>query len=413
MALLLVLSASASPPPATQASAELPAIPSSDASPFELPLEGATGYCLVTCNVRVKDDFTSDIITAAKAGTPFTILEVGDKCFRARLGDTEGWISKVYTMINLPDVIPSIIYDATNSYNSLFRSLGNEIPGITGVGHYTGKTWNARLGRDEFNMPVLYAMAVKVAKVQKTMLADGNSLVLYEGFRPMSLQNNVVQALRTLSTSNSDVYHAISDWPWNISWFIATGTSNHQKGYAMDCSFAHVDSAEVLSAGEGYSYYHPTAWTLYDMPTAMHELSNKSVRYTAPVDSYSPTAWKSAKHVSSWNAPAQQLEDYCTSVGLSPLASEWWHFNDLDAYQMTGGVGTGNFMITGNLSVSLSDMAGVWTLQNIERVTVGDSILTYGAGEGYRLMEYFVPNISEWPYDGNIGEMLMGAMNIN
>ena len=409
---LFILGISASPLSSAHAAAELPAIPTSDAAPFELPLEGATGYCLVTCNVRAADDFNSEIITAAKAGTPFTILEVGEKCFRGKIGDSEGWISKTYTMINLPDVIPSIIYDATNSYGSLFRSLGKEIPGITGLGHYTAKTWNARLDRDEFNMPVLYSMAVKIAQIQHNMLTDGNSLVLYEAFRPMSLQNNVVQALRSLTASDSAVYHAISDWPWNISWFIATGSSNHQKGFAMDCSFAHIDSAVIASAGEGYSYLRPTAWTLYDMPTAMHELSNRSARYTSPVDSYSSTAWKSAKHVPSWNNAAQKLEDYCTAAGLSPLASEWWHFNDLASCQATGGVGTGNFLIEGNLSVSLADLAGVWTLQRIERVVVDSSILTYGPGEGYRLLNYFVPNITVWPYDGGIGETLLRAIRI-
>ena len=34
-------------------------------------------------------------------------------------------------MINLPDVIPSIIYDDTNSYSSIFRSNGKDIDGIT------------------------------------------------------------------------------------------------------------------------------------------------------------------------------------------------------------------------------------------------------------------------------------------
>ena len=35
-------------------------------------------------------------------------------------------------MINLPDIIPSIIYDDTNSYSSLFKSSGIDIPNVTG-----------------------------------------------------------------------------------------------------------------------------------------------------------------------------------------------------------------------------------------------------------------------------------------
>ena len=30
--------------------------------------------------------------------------------------------------------------------------------------------------------------------------------------------------------------------------------------------------------------------------------------------------------------PARGLQRYCTGAGLTPLASEWWHFNDLEAY---------------------------------------------------------------------------------
>ena len=36
------------------------------------------------------------------------------------------------------------------------------------------------------------------------------------------------------------------------------------------------------------------------------------------------------------NAPALKLRQYCTDAGLSPLASEWWHFNDLEANAAIG-----------------------------------------------------------------------------
>ena len=70
-------------------------------------------------------------------------------------------------MINLPDVIPSITYNATNSYNSLYKSLGYDLPGITGQSLYTGKTQNDRLGYSEFMMPCLYEMAKKIAAGQQ------------------------------------------------------------------------------------------------------------------------------------------------------------------------------------------------------------------------------------------------------
>lgn len=51
------------------------------------------------------------------------------------------------------------------------------------------------------------------------------------------------------------------------------------------------------------------------------------------------------------SAPAQGLQGYCTGSGLTPLASEWWHFNDLNTYQrISDNQGTGGFTITQCLS---------------------------------------------------------------
>ena len=45
--------------------------------------------------------------------------------------------------------------------------------------------------------------------------------------------------------------------------------------------------------------------------------------------------------------PALGLQRYCTGAGLTPLASEWWHFNDLEAYfQVQDNLGQGDFTIT-------------------------------------------------------------------
>lgn len=83
----------------------------------------------------------------------------------------------------------------------------------------------------------------------------------------------------------------------------------------------------------------------------MHELSPLAARYTTPVASHSSTAWKKAVHAASFNQAALTLEKYLTNEGLTPLASEWWHFNDLDAYRSTGNVGSGNFCIEKVLSI--------------------------------------------------------------
>ena len=49
--------------------------------------------------------------------------------------------------------------------------------------------------------------------------------------------------------------------------------------------------------------------------------------------------------------PAKQLQNYCTSAGMSPLASEWWHFNDLDAKEAIKNKGiNGKFYLQDNVS---------------------------------------------------------------
>ena len=46
------------------------------------------------------------------------------------------------------------------------------------------------------------------------------------------------------------------------------------------------------------------------------------------------------------NEAALLLRTYCTDAGLTPLASEWWHFNDLDAAETANQtVNDGNYYL--------------------------------------------------------------------
>lgn len=320
---------------------------------LELPIEGTTGYTLIDCNMRAGDSSKTKRLAVIPAGTPYTILREGDSYFYGRCENgQEGWISKTYTMVNLPDIIPSIVYSPTNATGSMFKSLGVDIDGVTGESLYTGKTFNARLGCDEFMVPVLYSMAMKIASAQRAALADGNTLVIYEGYRPSATQLAVSNGLEGLMSRNSKVRAAITGKPWNKSWFINTGVSNHQKGFAIDVSLASVESMTWITVGDNMVPV-VDSWTEYKMPTPMHELSPLAARYTTPVASHSSTAWKKAVHAASFNQAALTLEKYLTNKGLTPLASEWWHFNDLDAYRSTGNAGSGSFCIEKVLSIVL------------------------------------------------------------
>lgn len=308
-------------------------------------------------------------------GTAFTILEEADGWWRVtteitdgvtirdttgdetgdETGNVTGWIEYRYCLINLPDVIPSIIYNDTNSDASLFVSSGKDIPGITGKALYSCKAYNPRLGREEYLMPVLYTMAKHICQAQQQALAEGNTLVLYESYRPYETQRAVVQGMLALSNSDPEVKAGISTPPWNVAWFIATGYSNHQRGFAIDVSLAKVTVGRAARL-EGHPFVRVRKYEEYTMPTPIHELSMAAATFTTAVGSMSSTAWKSAEltPAMSANEPAKALQRYCTDAGLTPLASEWWHFNDLQAYTQAGdNLSTGGYFITNCRSVSV------------------------------------------------------------
>lgn len=320
---------------------------------FELPLAGTTGYGIIDLVLRSGDSSSTEKLGTLPAGEAFTILEEGASYFKIRtLRGNEAWASKTYTMVNLPDLIPSIRYDATNSYDAMYRSCGKAIPEVTGKAFYTAKTFNAKLGYEEYNMPVLYAMAKKIAAAQAAALSDGRTLVIYEGYRPLRVQRAVNKGLDALMKSDLTVNKAVANSGWGKGWFIAKSVSNHQKGFAIDVSLATVANFEETVI-DGQTVKIPAEYEEMKMPTAMHELSPAAASMAYGVDSKSATAWKKVPVAGTMTESAKMLRTYCTNAGLSPLASEWWHFNDLDARFATKSTGTGGFDIMNNASIAL------------------------------------------------------------
>ncbi|ALC91487.1 hypothetical protein AM500_18095 [Bacillus sp. FJAT-18017] len=313
---------------------------------LELPVNGATGYASVKLNLKASANPNSKTLETINAGSGFEILrEEGDWWFIKKDGSS-GWLPHQYCFINLPDVIPSVVYDNTNTYASKFASSGKAIPEISNRALYPSKSFNERLGKEEYIIPVLYSMSKKIHLAQQLALSKGDSLKIYEGFRPYSVQIAVVQGLSKLASKDQEVMRGINTPPWGIAWFITNGVSNHQKGYAIDVSLVKINSKKDISIG-GYKATAITDYTEYTMPTPIHELSGASAIFTAPVTSISPTAWKNATYSDSMNEPAMKLQTYCTTAGLTPLASEWWHFNDLEAMNETANnKGSGQFVLT-------------------------------------------------------------------
>lgn len=301
---------------------------------FELPIEGATGYASVEMPLRERASQEADTLIELNPGDGFRIISEEGEWWQVENDTDAGWILHQYAFINLPDVIPSIIYDNTNGYASVFRSSGEDIPEVTDEVLYNSLTYNKRLEKEEYMMPVLYSMSKKIYDVQQEALENDDTLILNEGYRPFNVQEHVSEQLANLAESNSNVREGINTPPWSISWFIASGISNHQRGYAIDVSLASVEEKETVNYGN-YTVDEFLSYTEYDMPTPIHELSNAGVVFAEVVTPQNDIAWKEATLSDTMTEGAITLQEYAANAGLTPLASEWWHFNDLEARDET------------------------------------------------------------------------------
>ena len=307
------------------------------AEQFELPLTGATGYASVVMNMLASADPESDVKAVLQPGDAFTILEEKDGHWWriARDSGENGWVDNTCCYLNIPDVIPSIVIDNTNAYSSVFVSSGKSIPHITGEVLYDSLCYNARFSREQPVMAANYIMVKKIYAAQQAALSEGYTLILNETFRPTDVQLKVAAALKELSDTDPEVKSGIDQRPWGISWFISQRISTHQKGCAMDVSLGRVEAIAYHLAGD-YKYPVVTRYTPCDMPTPIHELSAAAVSLIKPVSSASASAWKDVEPAASMTEDALRLKHYCTGAGMSPLASEWWHFNDLEAVAAIG-----------------------------------------------------------------------------
>ena len=318
---------------------------------LELPLSGATGYAAINIPVFETANQNSRTIGLLSAGQGFLIIDEENDWLHIETDNFRGWVSNRFCMVNLPDVLPSIIYDNTNTYSSLFRSSGKDIPNITGLALYEAKDFNTRLGRDEYIAPVLYGMIRKIGAAQQAALADGNTLVIYEAFRPSDVHDIVYDNLYDLYLRDRDVRTGISTPPFNIRWFLAPAPYNHQRGTAIDVTLARVGQMEARTTGN-YVYPYITIYTEYQMHTPMHELSIASVVFSSAPNSRSPTAWLEAEFADNVTAGTRLLHKYMTEAGLTPLASEWWHFNDLEFTDYDDTENVGKYFVNKTYSIA-------------------------------------------------------------
>jgi len=318
---------------------------------FELPIEGAAGYSSREMSLYASPSVDADVQTVLAPGSAFEIITEDGAWWKVQTAETTGWIQHKYAFINLPDIIPSIVYDNTNSYNAQYTSSQHEIPGLTNQALYQAIDYNERLGQETYIMPILYTTAKKVNAAQQIALDNGESLKIYETYRPYKTQQQVVETLAALAQENPTVWEGLNRGPWSQGWFIITGElSNHQIGAAMDVSLVSVDNSENKVFGD-YIVSEVTDYTELEMQTPMHELSADSVAFKNTVPNDSKTAWQDQPLSDQMTDGSKRLQQYAAQAGFSPIASEWWHFNDLDAVNALGDKsGTGNFQISQSLN---------------------------------------------------------------
>ena len=178
---------------------------------FELPLEGSTGFAgAAVMLLYERPDGASTVLRRLAAGDMFYIRQESGAYWQVCLLDgTVGWLENELCMINLPDVLPSIVYENPNAKASIFKTCGKDIEGITGQKLYDGLFYNQRLGRDEYLMPINYAMAKKVGAAQKNALKEGDCLKIIETFRPYEVQMLVKDAVYAKARMDKELMTAL------------------------------------------------------------------------------------------------------------------------------------------------------------------------------------------------------------
>ena len=281
----------------------------------------ATVWPVIKLNIRSSANSTSKILGTVKQGAALKVLDMTNKTnhnksyVKVSYGGVTGWIDGEYVMINLPDVIPSMIYDITNAYSSVYKNKNNSISNVTGKNlygsNYTWYKYNPRLGYKEYLAPMRLPSAKKLQEAQSNALKYGNKIKIYDAFRPWSIQMVVKNNLKD-SNFKGTRYCVTNKFPANKNsngstrclyeykgWFIALKLSSHNVGKAVDVSIVNSDDNADI----------PTQ-------TAMHELSGWAVPTEAKVNQY----------------PGEiAMNSLFTNAGFNYLISEWWHFEDTRA----------------------------------------------------------------------------------
>lgn len=300
------------------------------------------------------DAQSEEPIGSVEAGKALCVLDEENDRFKVFSNGKYGYIDSRFCMIDLSEYLGDLChYDITNSYESVFRVHGYEIPNITG--NVIPGFEQVYLGENRFLVPYLYPCAQKLMQAAEMAEKDGYCLRIYEAFRPNEATKYLYSTMSALldmpvieveegeienisgkeedSLINGSVvidasnfalrdenmadplveplltYRTVmTDNRYRLSAFLAQSVSAHNRGIALDLTLEKRDTGEEL-----------------EMQSDIHDLS-----------------WYSVLEQNNENA--RLLSRYMKGVGFNDLSSEWWHFQDdeireeigLDAYLISG-----------------------------------------------------------------------------
>ncbi|MCL2212420.1 MAG: hypothetical protein FWB93_01110 [Oscillospiraceae bacterium] len=296
---------------------------------FELPINGASGFSLLQTHLRQLPETGAVSVAEIQPGEGFRIISGQGSWWYVDLNGQTGWIDNTIAMINLPDIIPSIIYNNINHSGALFRSSGYALPQITYNSLYNARHFNARFAYEQYVMPVLYRTARKVYTAQQSALQYGYSIIMYDTFRPRDVQVSVRRAMEELMGDNPTVHRGVTSNGWSLGWFISTGISGHQLGISIDVGLARIEEYQIRQVGD-YWYKRIVSYYSLEMPTQVHELSALAIVLQRPTQWNSNTRWANLSFAHSMTPAAITLHNILVEAGFGALSSEWWHFDDLD-----------------------------------------------------------------------------------
>jgi len=266
---------------------------------FSATLYGAIAWTNRNVNIRREPIENSKLLGTIPTGAKLTILSSDNpttKYIKISYNGIIGYVYSDFLLINLPDVIPDIVYYIANANKSLYKAANTSIADVTGKNLYGfSKKYNAKIGKNTYYVPLLYPVAKQLQGAYNIAKKDGYNLKIYDTYRPNDVTKYVNSKFRSLYNSNNNVKKLV-DYDkngsyWGPGWFLANNVSTHNKGIALDLTLTDKNNNELKAQ------------------TTMHMLDTRStVKYN--------------------NSTANKLRSIMTSQGFETLESEWWHFQE-------------------------------------------------------------------------------------